>query len=126
MLQLNFLGQPSLHLALGLALRKRFCVPFHFERQAAGSHDAILLSLGSVSFRSSACPSSSRRAGIMIAFCPRLPILGHSRSDVVVEVAQRHQPLHVQLHRPTDAGSTPIAERRPPRESRSLVESCPK
>jgi ATP-dependent Lhr-like helicase len=32
--------------ALGLALRKRFCVTFDFELQAAASDDAILLSLG--------------------------------------------------------------------------------
>ncbi len=32
--------------ALGLALRKRFCVSFDFELQAAASDDAILLSLG--------------------------------------------------------------------------------
>src|SRR5579875_748866 len=32
--------------ALGLALRKRFCVTFDFELQAAASNDAILLSLG--------------------------------------------------------------------------------
>ena len=32
--------------ALGLALRKRFCVSFDFELQAAASDDAVLLSLG--------------------------------------------------------------------------------
>ena len=32
--------------ALGLALRKRFCVTFDFELQAAASDDAIVLSLG--------------------------------------------------------------------------------
>ncbi|HLB61528.1 MAG TPA: DEAD/DEAH box helicase [Actinomycetota bacterium] len=32
--------------ALGLALRKRFCVTFDFELQAAASDDAVLLSLG--------------------------------------------------------------------------------
>jgi len=32
--------------AFGLALRKRFCVTFDFELQAAASDDAILLSLG--------------------------------------------------------------------------------
>jgi ATP-dependent Lhr-like helicase len=32
--------------ALGLALRKRFCVTFDFELQAAATDDAILLSLG--------------------------------------------------------------------------------
>jgi ATP-dependent Lhr-like helicase len=32
--------------ALGLALRKRFCVTFDFELQAAASDDAIILSLG--------------------------------------------------------------------------------
>ena len=32
--------------ALGLALRKRFCVSFDFELQAAASDDAIVLSLG--------------------------------------------------------------------------------
>ena len=36
-----------LNRALGLALRKRFCVTFDFELQAAASDDAILLSLGS-------------------------------------------------------------------------------
>ncbi len=35
-----------LNRALGLALRKRFCVTFDFELQAAASDDAILLSLG--------------------------------------------------------------------------------
>jgi ATP-dependent Lhr-like helicase len=35
-----------LNRALGLALRKRFCVSFDFELQAAASDDAILLSLG--------------------------------------------------------------------------------
>src|SRR5262249_61794250 len=35
-----------LNRALGLALRKRFCVTFDFELQAAASEDAILLSLG--------------------------------------------------------------------------------
>jgi ATP-dependent Lhr-like helicase len=35
-----------LNRALGLALRKRFCVNFDFELQAAASDDAILLSLG--------------------------------------------------------------------------------
>src|SRR5580704_11757312 len=35
-----------LNRALGLALRKRFCVTFDFELQAAASNDAILLSLG--------------------------------------------------------------------------------
>jgi ATP-dependent helicase Lhr and Lhr-like helicase len=32
--------------ALGLALRKRFCVSFDFELQAAASDDAVILSLG--------------------------------------------------------------------------------
>ena len=32
--------------ALGLALRKRFCVTFDFELQAAASDDAVILSLG--------------------------------------------------------------------------------
>ena len=32
--------------ALGLALRKRFCVTFDFELQAAASDDCVLLSLG--------------------------------------------------------------------------------
>ena len=32
--------------AFGLALRKRFCVTFDFELQAAASDNAILLSLG--------------------------------------------------------------------------------
>ena len=32
--------------ALGLALRKRFCVSFDFELQAAASDDAVVLSLG--------------------------------------------------------------------------------
>src|SRR5438132_10738988 len=32
--------------ALGLALRKKFCVNFDFELQAAASNDAVLLSLG--------------------------------------------------------------------------------
>ncbi len=36
-----------LNRGLGLALRKRFCVTFDFELQAAASDDAILLSLGS-------------------------------------------------------------------------------
>jgi ATP-dependent Lhr-like helicase len=35
-----------LNRGLGLALRKRFCVTFDFELQAAASDDAILLSLG--------------------------------------------------------------------------------
>jgi ATP-dependent Lhr-like helicase len=35
-----------LNRALGLALRKRFCVTFDFELQAAASDDAVLLSLG--------------------------------------------------------------------------------
>jgi len=35
-----------LNRAFGLALRKRFCVTFDFELQAAASDDAILLSLG--------------------------------------------------------------------------------
>ncbi|HYX80398.1 MAG TPA: DEAD/DEAH box helicase [Actinomycetota bacterium] len=35
-----------LNRALGLALRKRFCITFDFELQAAASDDAILLSLG--------------------------------------------------------------------------------
>ncbi len=35
-----------LNRALGLGLRKRFCVTFDFELQAAASDDAILLSLG--------------------------------------------------------------------------------
>jgi ATP-dependent Lhr-like helicase len=35
-----------LNRALGLALRKRFCVTFDFELQAAASDDSILLSLG--------------------------------------------------------------------------------
>ena len=35
-----------LNRALGLALRKRFCVTFDFELQAAANDDAILLSLG--------------------------------------------------------------------------------
>jgi ATP-dependent Lhr-like helicase len=35
-----------LNRALGLALRKRFCVTFDFELQAAASDDAFLLSLG--------------------------------------------------------------------------------
>jgi ATP-dependent helicase Lhr and Lhr-like helicase len=35
-----------LNRALGLGLRKRFCVTFDFELQAAASNDAILLSLG--------------------------------------------------------------------------------
>ncbi|MGH3516488.1 MAG: DEAD/DEAH box helicase [Haloechinothrix sp.] len=35
-----------LNRAFGLALRKRFCVKFDFELQAAASDDAILLSLG--------------------------------------------------------------------------------
>ncbi|MGH2747675.1 MAG: DEAD/DEAH box helicase [Actinomycetota bacterium] len=35
-----------LNRALGLALRKRFCVTFDFELQAAASDDGILLSLG--------------------------------------------------------------------------------
>ncbi|MPY82465.1 MAG: DEAD/DEAH box helicase [Actinophytocola sp.] len=35
-----------LNRAFGLALRKRFCVSFDFELQAAASDDAILLSLG--------------------------------------------------------------------------------
>jgi ATP-dependent Lhr-like helicase len=35
-----------LNRGLGLALRKRFCVAFDFELQAAASDDAILLSLG--------------------------------------------------------------------------------
>jgi ATP-dependent Lhr-like helicase len=35
-----------LNRGLGLALRKRFCVSFDFELQAAASDDAILLSLG--------------------------------------------------------------------------------
>jgi ATP-dependent Lhr-like helicase len=34
--------------AWGLALRKRFCVGFGFELQAAATEDAILLSLGPV------------------------------------------------------------------------------
>jgi len=32
--------------ALGLGLRKKFCVTFDFELQAAASNDAVLLSLG--------------------------------------------------------------------------------
>src|SRR5215211_2205929 len=32
--------------ALGLGLRKKFCLTFDFELQAAASHDAVLLSLG--------------------------------------------------------------------------------
>ena len=32
--------------ALGLALRKRFCVSFDFELQAAANDDAVVLSLG--------------------------------------------------------------------------------
>ena len=35
-----------LNRALGLALRKKFCVNFDFELQAAASNDAVLLSLG--------------------------------------------------------------------------------
>jgi ATP-dependent Lhr-like helicase len=35
-----------LNRALGLALRKRFCVSFDFELQAAASDDAVVLSLG--------------------------------------------------------------------------------
>ena len=32
--------------AFGLALRKRFCVSFDFELQAAATDDAIVLSIG--------------------------------------------------------------------------------
>ena len=32
--------------AFGLALRKRFCVTFDFELQAAANDDAVILSLG--------------------------------------------------------------------------------
>src|SRR6266511_317388 len=51
-----------LNRALGLALRKRFCVTFDFELQAAASDDAILLSLApNTASLSNESPSSSRR-----------------------------------------------------------------
>ena len=52
-----------LNRALGLALRKRFCVTFDFELQAAASDNAILLSLGPQhSFPLDGSRSSSARA----------------------------------------------------------------
>lgn len=42
--------------AWGLALRKRFCVTFDFELQAAATDEGIVLSLGrSTAFRSRRC-----------------------------------------------------------------------
>ena len=52
--------------AFGLALRKRFCVTFDFELQAAASDDAILLSLGAAA----QLPPRPR---------PQVPRLGHGR-----------------------------------------------
>ncbi len=51
--------------ALGLALRKRFCVTFDFELQAAATDDAVLLSLGPQhSFPLERVPSFLRSHGV--------------------------------------------------------------
>jgi ATP-dependent Lhr-like helicase len=52
----------------GLALRKRFCVTFDFELQAAASDDALLLSLGPQhSFPLDTAPGLVRAAGVRAA-----------------------------------------------------------
>ena len=54
-----------LNRGLGLALRKRFCVTFDFELQAAASDDAIVLSLGShQSFALESVPGFLRSATV--------------------------------------------------------------
>jgi ATP-dependent helicase Lhr and Lhr-like helicase len=56
--------------ALGLALRKKFCVTFDFELQAAASNDAVLLSLGPQhSFPLEDVPAFLRSHGVQDAVC---------------------------------------------------------
>ena len=56
--------------ALGLALRKKFCLNFDFELQAAASNDAVLLSLGPQhSFPLEDVPAFLRSATVRDAVC---------------------------------------------------------
>ncbi len=93
--------------ALGLALRKRFCVSFDFELQAAADDDTVVLSLGPQhSFpltRVQSMLSSSRAAEVLTQAVLLHPMLGArwrwnlTRSLVLPRTrGGRRRPIHLQ------------------------------